>query len=288
MGLFITEDWLRLHVGLDEGSEIRLPVGARLTPAADSFLRDRRIVIKHEEPTDQLSGATKQSPSIITRETQSRHPATPSAIGRAASQKTPSECQDREKPDAFAQLNDHTLVPKNDPRLSFRGHLDSAIAQALWTQTEWAETRGIPGLTGQSNGPIHWLNDIRSVLDNIMQADVRETPLQAVFIAGLDEQTLLWLSHHPQAILGQEHIAPAVEHGRFILSLNLLRTRIREAELAAAVVFINPDGSVSRPDIMQALNRLSSATSVLMHLCLLRSQGKPWLREQQLRQIARH
>lgn len=287
MGLFITEDWLRLHVGLHEGSEIRLPVGARLTPAADSFLRDRRIVVKYEETPNQSGGTEKHSPSIIASESQSRQPATPSVIGRPASQDTLSEPQDREKPDGFAHLKAHTLVPKNDPRLAFRGQLDSVAAQVLWTQMELAETRGMPSSTRQPDGPNRWLSDIRSVLDNIMRADVSETPLEAVSIAGLDEQTLHWLSHHPKAFLGREQPVPTMEHGRSVLLLNLLRTKIREAELAAAVVFINRDGSVSRPDIMQALNRLSSATYVLMLLCLLRTRGKLWPKEQELRQLAR-
>lgn len=46
--------------------------------------------------------------------------------------------------------------------------------------------------------------------------------------------------------------------------LNLLRTKIREAEIAAARIYIDAGFQVIRPDIMQALNRLSSAAYVLM------------------------
>ncbi len=47
---------------------------------------------------------------------------------------------------------------------------------------------------------------------------------------------------------------------------NLLRGKVREAEVTAAQVFITPQFAVRRADIMQALNRLSSAVYVMMIL----------------------
>ena len=44
----------------------------------------------------------------------------------------------------------------------------------------------------------------------------------------------------------------------------MLRTAIREAEVAGAQAFIDKDFSVRRGDLLQALNRLSSAVYVLM------------------------
>ena len=55
---------------------------------------------------------------------------------------------------------------------------------------------------------------------------------------------------------------PAPANG--VARLNLLRTVIREAEVAGAQAFIDKDFSVSRGDVLQALNRLSSAVYVLM------------------------
>ncbi|MCV5373849.1 ethanolamine utilization cob(I)yrinic acid a,c-diamide adenosyltransferase EutT, partial [Escherichia coli] len=48
--------------------------------------------------------------------------------------------------------------------------------------------------------------------------------------------------------------------------LNLLRGKVREAEVTAAQVFITPQFAVQRADILQALNRLSSAVYVMMIL----------------------
>ncbi len=52
---------------------------------------------------------------------------------------------------------------------------------------------------------------------------------------------------------------PEARHGRDVALLNLLRGKVREAEVTAAQVFITPQFAVRRADIMQALNRLSSA-----------------------------
>ncbi|MCG6395580.1 hypothetical protein K6U71_14345, partial [Vibrio alginolyticus] len=53
-------------------------------------------------------------------------------------------------------------------------------------------------------------------------------------------------------------------HGRDAAALNLLRTKVRETEVSAARIYIDCYFQVIRPDIMQALNRLSSAVYVLM------------------------
>ncbi len=56
-----------------------------------------------------------------------------------------------------------------------------------------------------------------------------------------------------------------------MLQLNLLPCQVRETELAAANVFISPDGQPVRPELMRALNRLSSA---VYYLILLFKAGK--------------
>ncbi len=55
-------------------------------------------------------------------------------------------------------------------------------------------------------------------------------------------------------------------HGRDAALLNLLRTKVRETETVAAQVFITRSFEVLRPDILQALNPLSSTVYVMMIL----------------------
>ena len=57
---------------------------------------------------------------------------------------------------------------------------------------------------------------------------------------------------------------PSLEHGPVVARLNVLRALIREAEVAGAQAFITPSFAISRADVLQGLNRLSSAVYVLM------------------------
>lgn len=157
------------------------------------------------------------------------------------------------KPDTLTHLTADTLVAKNDPRLAFRAVLDSTIALTVWLQIELAEPWQ------------PWLTDIRSRLGNIMRADALEEPLAAQSIAGFSEAQLHRLSHQPLRYLGHDHGAGG-RHGRDVALLNLLRGKVREAEVTAAQVFITPQFAVQRADILQALNRLSSAVYVMMIL----------------------
>ncbi len=122
------------------------------------------------------------------------------------------------------------MVAKSDPRLGFRAVLDSTIALAVWLQIELAE------------------------------------PLGCQAIVGLSDEDLHRLSHQPLRYLGHDHLVPEASHGRDAALLNLLRTKVREAETVAAQVFITRSFEVLRPDILQALNRLSSTVYVMMIL----------------------
>mgnify|MGYP002648305466 CR=1 FL=1 len=158
------------------------------------------------------------------------------------------------KPDTLTHLTAEKMVAKSDPRLGFRAALDATIALAVWLQIELAEPWQ------------PWLADIRSRLGNIMRADAVGEPLAAQSIVGLNEDELHRLSHQPLRYLDHDHLVPEAGHGRDAALLNLLRSKIRETETVAAQVFITRSFEVLRPDILQALNRLSSTVYVMMIL----------------------
>ncbi|UYZ83662.1 ethanolamine utilization cob(I)yrinic acid a,c-diamide adenosyltransferase EutT [Entomomonas sp. E2T0] len=268
MSNFITEDWLRANYSLSDGTEIRLPADCKLTPAARGLITDHHLVVKfHDEQGRLFVEATEDKP---TNNNSTYQPKLKQVHGLTSQQgHVAAECQlchqaVAKKPDTLTHLNAHTLVSKSDPRLAFRAKLDSCIAMAVWLQVE------------ATAEPQRWLADIRSVLGNIMRADVLNETLTDFVIAGLDEKAIHKLSHQPLKYIGHDHIVPAVEHGRNACLLNLLRTEIRETETSAASIFIDRDLVVSRPDLMQGLNRLSSAVYVLMLLCVLHETGKEW------------
>ena len=272
MGLFVTEDWLRTNYSLSDGTEIHLPADCRLTPAARTLISDHHLVIKYLDDQGRLY--VENDHKDVTQE----EPVLKHVHGLTSQdQRVMSSCQlchqeVVKKPDTMTHLNAYTLVSKSDPRLGFRAKLDSTIAVAVWLQGEVSDY-------AQS-----WLTDIRSVLGNIMRADAVDEPLPHFMIGGMDEKSIHQLSHYPLKYLEHDHIVPAFEHGKNVRLLNLLRTSIRETEIVAASIFIDRDLVVKRPDIMQGLNRLSSAVYVLMILCLRVEREKTWLTQDALKQ----
>ena len=265
MGPFITETWLREAFGLGHGTEVHLPVGARLTPSARGLLDERRISIKYVDDAGRVF--LDEKPGAETPDLKQVNPLTSSSVRHASSCLLCHQQVDK-KPDTLTHLDAHNLVSKNDPRLKLRGKLDSAIAHAVLVQTEFDPQGRHPMLA-------HWLADIRSGLGNALKAEVTGETMPATAMGDLDHEAIHAISHNPLKYLGHDHLVPELEQGVRVARLNLLRAQIREAELYAADVYIGRDFTVARPDIMQGLNRLSSAVYVLMLLTYLADQGKP-------------
>ncbi len=155
------------------------------------------------------------------------------------------------KPEHMTHLNAQVLVPKTHPRIAFRGKLDSLEAELL--------------LCGQDFP--HLEKDLGEVLElarRIIRCDVLEEPLPDGKLCGLAEEELRKRSHFPQDFYGQPHFMPNVRDTREVLRLNRLRCAVREAEISAAAAFVTPEGSVTRPDILRAMNRMSSMVYILM------------------------
>ncbi|MCL2195871.1 MAG: hypothetical protein FWB76_07980, partial [Oscillospiraceae bacterium] len=82
----------------------------------------------------------------------------------------------------------------------------------------------------------------------IMAAEVKEQPLPPPALLGLDSAALRAQSH-------QHYIAPHSDMPALCLALNVVRTQVRETELAAC--------AIARDDLIEALNRMSSAVYLL-------------------------
>ena len=155
------------------------------------------------------------------------------------------------KPEHMTHLNAQVLVPKTHPRIVFRGKLDSLEAELLLCAQDF------PGLQKE-------LGEVLELARRIIRCDVLEEPLPDGKLCGLTEEELRKRSHFPQDYYGQPHFMPDVRDTREVLRLNRLRCAVREAELAASAAFVTPEGSVTRPDILRAMNRMSSMVYILM------------------------
>ena len=263
MGEFITETWLRETFSLGFGTEVHLPAGSRLTPSAQGLLDERHVTVRYTDGEARESVKEAPEPEAPARRV---NPLT------GDSERHEACCQlcrqpIGKKPDTMTHLNRDTLVAKNDPRLKLRGKLDSAIALAVLIQTTFDPEGRFAALA-------RWLADVRSALGNVLKAEVTGETLSSVAMGDMDAQSIHAISHNPLKYLGHDHIVPEVGYGARVAQLNQLRAHIREAELCAADIYIARDCTVTRPDMMEVLNRLSSAVYVLMLLTSLAEQGK--------------
>lgn len=260
--LFITESWLAENAVLTAGGEVHLPVASRLTPAARDVLNRLHIRIRY---TDEVGRVFVDAPGQNGEGDEHRqrvHPLTSSASHSSHESAHCQLCQQAvtKKSEALTHLNTTTFVAKNDPRIAFRGRVDTAIAQAVLVQVEWKSSAMSAVLQ-------RMLADVRGALGNVLRAEALDEPMPAIVVGEFDEAQIHALSHNPLKHLGHDHIVPSIEHGLAVARLNVLRAVIREAEVAGAQAFIDRNFSVHRNDVLLALNRLSSAVYVLMLLC---------------------
>ena len=156
-----------------------------------------------------------------------------------------------EKPEHMTHLNGEVLVPKDHPRIAFRGKLDTLEAELILCQL--AE----PELTGP-------VGEVLALARQIIRCDVLEEPLAWEKLCGLTEAEQRRRSHFPQEYYGQPHFMPQATDGMAVARLNRARCAAREAELAAVQAFSDREGNPVRPDILKALNRMSSMLYILM------------------------
>ena len=157
-----------------------------------------------------------------------------------------------EKPEHMTHLNAQVLVPKTHPRIAFRGEVDMLEAELILGQLELD-----PDTAGK-------LGQILDLARRIIRCDVLEEPLQADTLCGLTEAEQRRRSHLPQEYYGTAHFMPQASDGPGIARLNRIRCAVRQAELAAAEAFSDREGNPTRPDILRALNRMSSMMYILM------------------------
>lgn len=156
-----------------------------------------------------------------------------------------------EKPEHMTHLHGDVLVPKNHPRIVFRGKLDTLEAELLLCQLA----------DGTLAAPV---GEILALARQIIRCEVLGEPLKWDKLCGLTEEEQRKRSHFPQDYYGQPHFMPSAEDGPVIARLNRARCAAREAELAAVNAFTDREGNPIRVDILRALNRMSSMLYILM------------------------
>lgn len=239
----ITESVLRDELRNSQPETYYVPAGSLLTPAAREYLQQRKIKIAK-------AGETPPPPA--------RHE--PSGTAEAAAPPERAKYVDHdtgafytEKPEHMTQLSGNVLVPKDHPRILFRGKLDSLQALVVLDQTMIEE-----------KALVEDLGDLLRSLREMMRCDVLEEPFRNDTIIGLTHEELRERSHDPMKFYKiRQMTLPDHSMGRSYALLNQLRTAIRETEVAACEAF-REGKKYGRTDIIEELNRLSSAAHILM------------------------
>ncbi len=241
----ITEIYLRSIFRSGAPDSIALDAGQVLTPAASQYLHEMRVPVTKQVLG--VNGGTADRPLPSPQSAMGEH----ARLGRQPAGSIRAGAT--RKAEHTTQLHGHTLVVKDHPRIRVRGLLDHLQATILLLQK----------VSAQKTMLVADLGDVLSCSRNILKAEVLEIPLEKMHILGFDEADLRDRSHHPQRYFGIDHIIPDSSMDRIQLELNQLRTEVRKVELAAVTAFVH-GSRVERPDLLQALNRMSSAVYVMM------------------------
>ena len=156
-----------------------------------------------------------------------------------------------EKPEHMTHLHGDVLVPKTHPRIAFRGAVDVLEAELLCCGAS------LPGL-------IQELEEILHLARTVIRCEVLGEPMPRETLCGMTLEEIRSHSHRPQEFYGKPHFMPEVSDGETVLALNRVRSIARVAELKGAEAFRDENGGCTRPDILRALNRISSMLYILM------------------------
>tara|TARA_R110000868_G_scaffold411749_1_gene708668 strand:+ start:18355 stop:19197 length:843 start_codon:yes stop_codon:yes gene_type:complete len=250
---FITETWLRQAFGLEHGSEVALPNGCKFTPSASQLLSERQIRIKYTVAEGRISAKQEGATDITGQRVNPLTGGNKQPLNNCALCNSHVE----KKTELLTLLDDKQLVLKTHPRIGLRGKLDTLIAHTIVVQTQFEPEKKHP-LLHQS------LAELRSYMGKVLRSEVTEEPLLPISMGEMDAEILHAVSHQPLKYLGHDHIVPELSHGKNVALLNVLRAVVRETELEAIRAFVTDSYLLTRDDIVQGLNRLSSALYVLM------------------------
>ncbi|HBV88917.1 MAG TPA: cobalamin adenosyltransferase [Desulfosporosinus sp.] len=250
--MIVTENELRANWHKTKATMIILPSGSVITPSARDFIRSKGIEVQIEG--NGLQDLNKSSFSNAQQSIKPYYLRRSEEKLNALSQRQPQPTGGV-KPEHMTHLRPGDLVTKNHPVVVYRGQLDLFQCELIEAQV-FFEQYGEVNL-------IQKLEEISAFARQLMVSEVKETPFQWETLIGLSPRDLRERSHHPQKYFGVDHTPLSYTNGRIVAKLHHLRAKSREVELYANRAFTDEAGVCSRTDLIQALNRLSSAFYIL-------------------------
>lgn len=245
----LTEAFLRKEWKNNKISTFRVNKGDVITPSAKEFLKEKNIELVEAEASSDKAEQREPNPLWEEKAT-------------SMAENNPKRYKDfhtgvhyGEKPEAMTQISGNLLVFKDDPRIIFRGRIDALEAEVLRAMMIM-ESLHEPELK-------EGLRDIYLHLRKIMRAEVLGEALADFEMLHKDHEAIRRITHSPKKYFSGGHLILTGEERPAVLHLNVIRTRVREVEIAAVQAFRRKN-KVEREDIVESLNRMSSAIYYLM------------------------
>lgn len=245
----LTEAFLRKEWKNNKISTFRVDKGDVITPSAREFLKEKNIALLEGEASAEKAEQEEPNPLWETKAT-------------STVENNPKRYKDFHtgahyggKPEAMTQISGNLLVFKDDPRIIFRGRIDALEAEVLRAMMIM-ESLHEPELK-------EGLRDIYLHLRKIMRAEVLGEALADFEMLHKDHEAIRRITHNPKKYFSGGHLILTGEEQPAVLHLNVIRTRVREVEIAAVQAF-RKKNKVEREDIVESLNRMSSAIYYLM------------------------
>lgn len=262
--MIITEFELRANWHKTKAQVITVPPGSIITPTARDFLRSKGITVQIEgnEVVDFNKSTYSSAPESEFKENGLKKEEPPQK------EQSPKEQLKKEnppnKPEQMTHLRGMELIPKSHPVIALRGQNDLLQCEIIEAQLYFKE-RGEGEL-------VQNFEEILAFLRALMIAEVKEKPLEFRGLLGLTPKELREQSHFPEKYFGLKHGYMQASDGPVAARLHTLRSKVRVLELQAVRAFFTGEGDCTREDIIQGLNRLSSAFFILT--CRVRAQQK--------------
>ena len=270
----ITEDILRYELRSSQPEVYIIPEGKILTPAAREYLQMRKIRFEKEggnnykhqlkapvTKTEEPAPAEKVAPKVVATEVPPKEevqiPGLNAELPKPKYVDYETGAYYYEKPEHMTQLFGNKLVCKDHPRILFRGKLDSLQAMVVLNQA----------MIQASGGSEQLINDLGEILKDLremMRCEVLDEEMKTETIIGLTHAELRAHSHNPMKYYNiKQMVLPDYTMGAAYAMLNQIRAAIRETEVAACTAF-HVEKKYIRGDIIEELNRLSSALHIMM------------------------
>lgn len=252
----VTENDVRKLLKNKTISEFIIPKDSIVTPSARGYLSDKKIpILKYNEIDSTKENSSYVDIDLDVKQNLSTEKSNLPKPKKYRYESVLGESFD-EKPEHMTQIYGEKLVYKDAPIIAFRGKIDSLQSQILETQICFVKLNRLD--------LVDELEEILGFLKNILRCEVLNIELENTKLLNLSFDEIRSHSHNPKKYYGIEHFAPSYKHGEIVVKLNSLRSFSREVELFGYNAFKNNHGAPLRPDILLALNRLSSLFYIMM------------------------